>query len=365
MDRASPESMAIFFHMQYFKNKPWLTGILIGASLGFAIYWFFNRDSDALQQLNALERGPRQMRTYEESEVEKIRYELSEAGTKRIVGELNFEQKLALLREKWAKHIDKGYVQIKMLEEVMNLCMKERPNDWVACANELAGAAFPDKSDKLFSQLSSLVRYNDWLGRNKDKLDKMSRKDRQKLLNEMRNKLFGEDSAKEIWANESRVDAIRNTLDDMKEAQGKDISTKLSAFKTTLNENFGDQAKAYLERHQQELTNAVVTAVQADLRALSPVQQKYALRTIRTEMGMDKATLERWDNLDNERQTRWATGKTYLTEREKLMASPEASSEAALNELRKKYFGGEAEAIATEEAEGFYRYKGEQRIGLE
>ncbi len=350
--------------MNFFKSKPWLTGILIGASLGILIYWFVGRDSDAVRQLKVLERGPRMLREYQESEVEKIRYEMSEAGTKRIVGELTFEQKLALLRDKWSKHIDKGYMQVKMLEEIMNLCKKERPNDWVACTNELAGAAFPQLGDKLFSQLSSLVRYNDWLSRNKEKLDKMSRKERQKLLNEMRGKLFGDENAKEIWANELRVEAVRNTLDDMKEAKGKDLSTKLSAFKATLNEAFGEQAKAYVERHQQELTNAVMTAVQDDLKALTPTQQKHALRTIRTELGMDKAALERWDALDNERQSRWATGKTYLAEREKLAASP-GSSEAALNELRQKYFGPEAEAIATEEAEGFYRYKGEQRIGLE
>ena len=350
--------------MNFFKSKPWLTGILIGASIGLLIYWL-NRDSDAVRQLKALERGPRTMREYQESEVEKIRYEMSEAGTKRIVGDLTFEQKLALLRDKWSKHIDKGYMQIKMLEEVMNLCKKERPDDWVACTNELAGAAFPQLGDKLLNQLSALVRYNDWLSRHKDKLDKMGRKDRQKLLNEMRGKLFGEENAKDIWANEIRVEAVRNTLDDMKEAKGKDLSTKLSALKTTLNEVFGDQAKAYVERHQQELTNAVMTAVQDDLKALTPTQQKHALRTIRSEMGMDKAALERWDALDNERQNRWATGKNYLAEREKLAANPGGNSEAALNELRQKYFGAEAEAIATEEAEGFYRYKGEQRIGLE
>ncbi len=224
--------------MNFFKSKPWLTGILIGASLGILIYWFVGRDSDAVRQLKVLERGPRMLREYQESEVEKIRYEMSEAGTKRIVGELTFEQKLALLRDKWSKHIDKGYMQVKMLEEIMNLCKKERPNDWVACTNELAGAAFPQLGDKLFSQLSSLVRYNDWLSRNKEKLDKMSRKERQKLLNEMRGKLFGDENAKEIWANELRVEAVRNTLDDMKEAKGKDLSTKLSAFKATLNEAF-------------------------------------------------------------------------------------------------------------------------------
>lgn len=338
---------------------------MVGASLGLLIYWYLNRDSDAVRQMKALENAPRVARTYEESEVEKIRYELTESGNKRIVGDLTFEQKLALLREKWGKHIAKPYAQVKMLEEIINICKKERPNDWVACTDELAGAAFPAQADKLFGRLSSLVRYNDWLSRNKEKLEKLSRKDRQKLLDEMRNRLFGEETAKEIWANEIKVQAIRNTLEDLKDIKDKDIATKLTYLKNTLNETFGDQAKAYVERHQQELTNSVMTAMQADLKALSPTQQKHALRSIRTEMGMDNGALERWDTLDAERQSRWASGKTYLAEREKLLAKPDSGSEAEVNDLRRKFFGPEAEAIAKEEAEGFYRYKGEQRIGLD
>jgi hypothetical protein len=139
------------------------------------------------------------------------------------------------------------------------------------------------------------------------------------------------------------------------------LSTKLSALKTTLNEVFGDQAKAYVERHQQELTNAVMTAVQDDLKALTPTQQKHALRTIRSEMGMDKAALERWDALDNERQNRWATGRTIWPSA-KSSPPTRGNSEAALNELRQKYFGAEAEAIATEEAEGFTAIKANNEL---
>jgi Fe-S cluster biosynthesis and repair protein YggX len=351
--------------MQFFKKNSWLTGILIGIPICLILYWFSYRDSDAIRQLKALERIPRATRTYEESAVEKIRYEMTETGNRRIVGDLTFEQKLALLREKWGNHITKPYAQVKMLEEIINICKKEQPDNWVACTNELAGAAFPKLADKLFGQLSSLITYNDWLTRNKGKLDKMSRKDRQNLLKDMRNQLFGGDNAKEVWAHELKVEALRDTLEDMKDIKDKDIATKLSYLKNTLKENFGDQAKAYVDRHQQELTNSVMAAVQDDLKALSPTQQRHALRTIRTEMGMDSAALERWETLDNERQDRWNSGKTYLLERQKLLARPDAASEAELNDLRRKYFGAEADAIAVEEAEGYYRYQGNQRLGLE
>jgi Fe-S cluster biosynthesis and repair protein YggX len=290
---------------------------------------------------------------------------MTETGQRRIVGELTFEQKIALLREKWGKHIGRPYVQIKMLEELMRHCQKEQPNDWVACVNELAGAAFPQLAGKLFEQLSSLVKYNDWLTNNKDRLDKMDRKERRKLLTEMRNSLFGEDDANDIWAAETKAENLRIAIEELKDIKGKDIATKLAHFKNALNENYGAEARAYLERHQQEIANSLLNSVQSDLKALTPTQQKHALRTIRSELGMDAAAIERWDALDNERENRWKTGKEYLAEREKLLKNPSGDTTEALNELRKKYFGAEADSIAAEEAEGYLRFQGEQRIGID
>lgn len=355
---------SIFVPMDVLRNRKFLT--YAGAAtvlIALFAYWL-NRDSEAIRQLKAFERSPRPIRVYDESAVAKIQYELTETGSRRIAGELTFEQKIALLRDKWGKHIERPYAQIKMLEELMRHCQKEQPNDWVACVNELAGAAFPQLAGKLFEQLSSLVKYNDWLMRNKDRLDKMDRKERQKLLAEMRNSLFGEDDAKDIWAAEARAETLRNAIEDIKEAKGKDLSAKLSHFKNTLNETYGKQAKAYLEHHQQEIANSLLSAVQTDLRGMTPTQQRHALRTIRGELGMDAAAIERWDALDNERESRWKSGKEYLAEREKLLKSGGDQAEA-LNELRKKYFGAEAESIAAEEAEGHLRYQGEQRIGID
>ncbi|HNE21248.1 MAG TPA: hypothetical protein PLF85_16130, partial [Turneriella sp.] len=80
---------------------------------------------------------------------------------------------------------------------------------------------------------------------------------------------------------------------------------------------------------------------------------------------MDAAAVERWDALDSERENRWKSGKEYLAEREKLLKNSSGDSTEALNELRKKYFGAEADSIAAEEAEGHLRFQGEQRIGID
>jgi len=351
--------------MEFFRNRKNLTIIAAIAAALTLILWWSNRDSDAIRQLKALEKHPRPVRVYDETAVARIQYEMTETGQRRIVGELTFEQKIALLREKWGKHIGRPYVQIKMLEELMRYCQKDNADDWVHCVNELAGAAFPQLAGKLFEQLSSLVKYNDWLANNKDRLDKMDRKERRRMLAEMRNSLFGEDDAKDIWAAETKAENLRIAIDELKDIKGKDISTKLAHFKNALNENYGAEAKAYLDRHQQEIANSLLTSVQGDLKALTPAQQKHALRTIRSELGMDAAAVERWDALDSERENRWKSGKEYLAEREKLLKNSSGDSTEALNELRKKYFGAEADSIAAEEAEGHLRFQGEQRIGID
>ena len=351
--------------MEFFRNRKNLAMIVAIAAALALVVWWGNRDSDAIRQLKALEKHPRPVRVYDESAVAKIQYEMTETGQRRIVGELTFEQKIALLREKWGKHIGRPYVQIKMLEELMRYCQKDQADDWVHCVNELAGAAFPQLAGKLFEQLSSLVKYNDWLASNKDQLDKMDRSERRKLLAQMRNSLFGEDDAKDIWAAETRAENLRAAIEELKDIKGKDIGSKLAHFKNALNENYGAEAKAYLERHQQEIANSLLTSVQNDLKALTPTQQKHALRTILSELGMEAAAIESWDSLDNERESRWKSGKEYLAERETLLKTSSGDNTEALNELRKKYFGSEADSIAAEEAEGYLRYQGEQRIGID
>lgn len=333
------------------------------AAGALAFWWWQTRESDAIRQLRALEKSPRPVRSFDASAVEKIQYELTETGQRRIVGELSFEQKIALLREKWGRHIHRPYIQIKMLEELMRHCQGENATDWVHCVNEMASAAFPQLATKLFEQLSSLIRYNDWLERNKSRLDKLSRKERRQLLTETRNALFGADDAQDIWSAEIKAENLRASIEELGQLQGKDIATKLSAFKNALKENYGAEAKAYLERHQQELAHSLLTVLQPDLKALPPAAQRHALRTIRTELGMSAAALERWEALDYEREQRWKAGKAYLLEREKLLKN--GGTETELNELRRRYFGAEAETVAREEAEGFFRYQGEQRIGID
>ena len=67
------------------KNKSIWFGIVGGLFVGLLIFYFIGRDSDAIRQLKNLQAHPRPIRSYQESAVEKIQYELTETGQKRIV----------------------------------------------------------------------------------------------------------------------------------------------------------------------------------------------------------------------------------------------------------------------------------------
>ncbi|MCB1199852.1 MAG: hypothetical protein KDK41_04350 [Leptospiraceae bacterium] len=330
----------------------------------FLSSWFLLRPvpDRGMRQLEDLKANPRPIRTIDRDALASIEYAYNPEGGKRIVSPLTFDQKVALLREKWGKIIQSNYAQIKMLEELIRYCQKEQPDDWVGCANEMSAAAFPDLAPQLFANLDALVRYNAWLSENRDDLKDMSRAERQKLLKDKRISLFGENAA-EIWAPEEQAENVRASLAEISKSSDLPLSAKLNHFTSTLRETYGKSAPTYIENHKQELVHSFLDVVQTDLQNMNPVDQKTALREIRSAMGMDKAAIERWDVLDTERDQRWDKGKTYMQELEKLQK--ESDSADKIVELRKRYFGEEAESIAIEEAEGYFRFNQTRRIGIE
>jgi lipase chaperone LimK len=145
-----------------------------------------------------------------------------------------------------------------------------------------------------------------------------------------------------------------------------DLTQKLSMYKQSLKNVYGEQTEAYLERHRQESMNRFLdlSSVQRELTAMSPEARSQSLRTIRKELGLDEEALKRWDELDRTRDMRWQAGAAYMAEREALskqFSGPEL--EAKVQELRARFFGAEADIIAQEEATGFFRFERPRQWG--
>ncbi len=154
----------------------------------------------------------------------------------------------------------------------------------------------------------------------------------------------------------------------MSAAEGVPLSEKFSSYLTAINAAYGEDASAFMQARQTELINGFVAAegIQRDLHAMPAAERSAALREVRRGLGMDEAALQRWDELDRNRDTAWDSGQRYMAERERIQKEYDGEDEQReLQQLQQQNFGEEAEIIRAEEESGFYRYASQRRYGRE
>ncbi|MDZ4725646.1 MAG: hypothetical protein SH817_05790 [Leptospira sp.] len=280
--------------------------------------------------------------------------------------QLTPEQIARIMLEKYGKNIDNARVQIALLEELMKDLPKLYPDNWVEKLHEILNLAFPDRALELFRMSEKLYSYNKFRENNMTRLGLMSDSDRKKEMWKERYRLFGE-KADEIWAMEKKMQNVSDALKRIEESPTGNVDAKLNSFKSTLKENFGKELPQVLEKRQQTLTEGFISSVQKDLKTMSYDSRKSTLRDIREAMGMDQAALNRWDALEDERETKWQNLEKYKELRTKLYGnkttiSPEQQKE--IDVMRTKLFGEEAEIIKNEEASGYFRSPEERNFGI-
>lgn len=276
------------------------------------------------------------------------------------------EQLSAHMRERFGGKLKEPYIQIKMLEDLMRYFQKRSPDHWQEELLAFLKKTFPELYDELAATLRNRVDYEKWVKDNDSYLKGLSDKDRRAAMWDARNRLFGKENAEKIWASELKNEAVTDTLATIDAKPDAKLTEKLSTYKQRLQEIYGDQTDAYLERHRQETMNRFLdlSSVQQDLTAMTPQERSQNLRAIRKEMGMDEEALKRWDTLDQTRDARWDVGMKYMAERQALAQQfSGAELEAKLQEVRARYFGTEAEVIAQEEASGFFRFERQRQWG--
>ncbi|HXG29564.1 MAG TPA: hypothetical protein VNJ47_12040 [Nevskiales bacterium] len=271
------------------------------------------------------------------------------------------------LREKFAARIHSKYAQIKAVEQLIAYLMAHYPDDWQDRVYGFLRQLFPALADALYDKFQRLVRYNDWLHGNRAVLQKMSAQQRREALWQARQEAFGAD-AEEIFAAQRRAEQVRDALAALEATPDLPLEQKMTTYLDAIHAAYGEDAEYLLQSRQTEVMNSflAVDTVQDDLHALAPDERRVALREIRRAMGMDEAALERWDELDAQRDEAWESGQDYMRERARIQQRYEgAQEEERLRELQDEHFGEEAEIIRSEEAAGFYRYGGRRRYGRE
>lgn len=224
--------------------------------------------------------------------------------------------------------------------------------------------AFPEYADEIMETLNKLDRYNLWLVENRDRLVKMTAGNRLAALWEKRKELFGKDAEKiwsgELLASEARQAKIQDTLAELSQARDMSIDRKLDVYKRALREAYDGTPESFILNQGPMLSKVFfsIDSVQEDLNNMSPEQRQQEINRLRAQMGFTERQVESMAKRDADNAGRWDVGLKYMEKRETVVQQYEGQErEDRLKALRNEYFGDEANTIALEEKDDFYRFK--------
>lgn len=348
-------------------NRTTLYAIVGGVVLllaGLVFYTLQSDDDAALDQFRDLANNPPAAREVDMSVLEGLQFQSTGEGGMMPLGELTFDQIVALLRRDYGKNIANRAVQVDMLEELIRQLQRQYPDNWVAKLQEILYAAFPELAGDLFRLSQNLYEFNRKVEAERDKINAMNADDRRAYLWDLRNSIFGEDAAGEIWANERKREQLSAQLRTLAQNKDLSVSQKAESFREAIDEAYGPQANRLLENRRPELTNLFFDQVQTDLAAMAPEERRETYRVIWKEMGYDSSAVERLDQLETTRDERWSNGAIYETRRKEIASAYSgAEREEKLATLRKELLGEEADTVRAEEESGFYRFQRTRRYG--
>jgi hypothetical protein len=266
---------------------------------------------------------------------------------------------VAALRARYGARLHEPHAQMRMLEQLMRHFQQLYPTGWEEPLLALVQQAFPELYEELALRLRQRVAYAAWMQAHEQELRAKPDAERRADIWEERSRLFGEETARSIWAAELKNESVANALSIIDALPEASVKERLGRYKQSLEQTFGDEAEGYTQAHQQELMNRFLdlNSVQRELGTLAPEARAERLREVRQGMGLDDAALERWKELDTRRDARWTTGELYMKERAQLAQRyTGAELEGQLTGLRTRYFADEAETLGQEEASGFFRF---------
>ena len=270
------------------------------------------------------------------------------------------------LRSQYSGNISNPSIQINLLEKLMAHCKKENTDNCQAFLQLIMAEAFPQMHQILQERLSALMIYHTWGSELHAHLNLLSDVERRQLLWEKRRELFGED-ADIIWASERLNHQLQQHITIIDADHNLTLKEKLKSYQSGLSHIYKEAAQTEIQHNRQQLVNQFLTmnSVQQQLQVLSKAQQLQSLTEIRISMGMEEAAINRWQILDESRAERWQTGQGYMQARASLVSnSPSHELEGNLEALRRQYYGENSTHIKAEEDNGYYRFTGQQTIGV-
>ncbi|RSD30754.1 hypothetical protein [Vibrio pectenicida] len=229
--------------------------------------------------------------------------------------------------------------------------------------NSVINHAFPSYAESIFSNLSQMEKYENWLLAEMKSFLGMTFEGKQVAIWAKRRELFASDAdilwSAELDEREQKMANTKKSIELLNQAYDMEIDQRLYALKTTIETNFSEQVGGkILSPSMLASTFFSLDSVQHDLEKMSPYERSLQLANIRRDLGFSERQVEKAALKDEQNELRWQVGYQYMAERQALLSSltdEELSNE--LKHLRISYFGDEASTLEKEEQQGFYRFK--------
>jgi hypothetical protein len=239
-----------------------------------------------------------------------------------------------------------------------------RPADGLSVFYTILKRAFPAYADEIMDTLAKLDEYNRWLVENRGMLLKMSPDERSAAMWKKRYELFG-DAAERIWkgdmlATEARKAQMKDTLDALNESDGTGIQDKFQVYQSALRATYKESPEAFILAQPDMLSRVFfsIDAVQEELKNMTPEERQQTINGIRREMGCTEEEIAKLSARDADNERRWQVGYQYMEKREAVVQQYQGEEqEEKLAQLREQFFGSEADTIAREEKDSFFRFQ--------
>ncbi len=229
----------------------------------------------------------------------------------------------------------------------------------VAVLDAAIQRAFPQHFAALVSLFSRLDQYQAWLLEQQKTLLALPEWQREARLWQQRHALFGE-QARKIWQQdvaqyEQQRLALQSGLERLQHSQ-QGLPQLALALQQLVQQHVSNESSLAATAVASVFFS--LDSVQQQLRQLPAKQRQQAIDRARQQLGISAERRQWLAQRDQKRQQRWQRGLDYMQQRRELQQRYDGQAlEQALAELQQKLFAHEAETIAREEEQGFFRYQ--------
>lgn len=287
-------------------------------------------------------------------------------GARVLMGELTFEQVVALMQEQHGDELDTRLGQIDLINALLAYLQDKHPENWQSMMEALLHSAFPEQAEALVQLAWNHLEYEAWFSEGASDIHSLDRHARMEALMQHRAEIFGQDVAEELWQHELREYEIASAIEELTAQTERPMKERLDDFSALVRQQYSeDELQNQSLAMGDSFANRFLGATQDELRAMEPHERRETIAETRRRLGYSERAVENLSHLDRTRDQRWQSGDTYMQSRAAIVSQYQGEErQQRLNEARQELLGAEANTVRQEEEAGFFRFQQERTYGI-